>query len=111
MQNEKIITIRWQEVNGEKFSGHVRRDDFYLLMSKFARDYFGNNEISSEILSHPNICEIYIDEKLNSTKDIPYIQYRVEGDSDDFGVIKARRNNKIIWTIFSLMKSLVKTAN
>ena len=107
MQNEELVTIRWRENDGKEFSGKFNRADFLLLMSRFAEEYPHNNEISSAFLIYSDFEEIFIDERLNNQKEIPVILLKKQ--KDVVAMIQARRNNKMIWSIFNMMKSIAVT--
>lgn len=107
MQNEELVTIRWRENDGKEFSGKFNRADFLLLMSRFAKEYPHNNEISSAFLIYSDFDEIFIDERLNNQKEIPVILLKKQ--KDVVAMIQARRNNKMIWSIFNMMKSIAVT--
>ena len=105
MQNEEMVTIRWRENDGKEFSGKIDRADCLLLMSRFAKEYPHNNEISSAFLTYSDFDEIFIDEGVNESREIPVIF--LKNQEEVFAMVQARRNNKMIWSIFNMMKSIV----
>lgn len=104
MQNEGLVTIKWRENDGKRFSGKFRRADFLLLMSRFAKGYPHNNEISSAFLINSDFEEIFIDEKRNNQREIPVILLKKQNEV--VAMIQARRSNKMIWAIFNMMKGI-----
>ena len=78
------------------YRGEINREEFFSWMSDIAKRFEGNNEISTKLVEViPSMVKMKINQDLNETKDVPFIQ--CENETGEIKAIQIRRHHRIIW--------------
>lgn len=81
--------------NAQKRQGQINREDFFNHM-KYLAETFENNENSSKLIKLiPEMTYITINQDINQTQDVPFIQYKLT--DDEIRILKILRTHRIIW--------------
>lgn len=96
MKGEPII-FKWIN-KGKEYSRELNRDDMFVVFEGLANGFQNDNEISKEMIRKviPETDIIFVDMDVNSTQDIPFIVYIIDGKEE---VLKILRHHKIVWAI------------
>ena len=92
------LELNWLS-KGKGYVKEVDRQAMYDVMDSIAKAFGHDNEISTVLCKViPDADWIFIDKDLNETKDIPFINCKVNGEVK---VIEIIRHHKIIWSILN----------
>ena len=94
--NKETIDLKWVS-KGKEYTKEINRKDFYELMNSLKNAFFYDNQVSKffcEII--PEVDSIFISKDRNEERDIPFIEYEIDGKMD---VLEILRHHKIVWSI------------
>lgn len=95
---ENAIIYKWIR-EGEEHKKEISRKDFYDMFDGIKKGFevLGDNEISKSMVEIiPKVDEIFINEDINKTQDVPFIVYTI---NDEKEIMKIMRRHNIIWSI------------
>ena len=97
---ETAITYGWIS-HGKNYQKKIDRKDFLAIFDGLAKGFeeIGDNEISKKMVEIiPEVDEIFVNQDVNETQDVPSIAYYINGNVQ---LMKIMRRHNIVWSILN----------
>ena len=95
---ETAIIYSWIS-HGKRYQKEINRQDFLTIFEGLEKGFekIGDNEISKKLVEIiPMVDEIFINQDINATQDVPTVVYYINGNMQ---LMKIMRRHEIIWAI------------